>query len=206
MQRESKFFLASMTIWGLIMTGWPYVAQLVGSEVPDDATLSHMKQLGESVLGQISTLVGLAVTALGIRRSSGEKLTVLPKKKAGGVKSPVAVSGLAIVLVLAVIALSGCMGSDRYSDDPAAARIQGLHDFCIGYGALRDGAVGFIEVDVARNDPVLTIDMIEGFQQAREFIRPFCSEDFDPITEPFNLDTLEDQLRAIRLILVKQEG
>ena len=48
--------------------------------------------------------------------------------------------------------------------------------------------------------------MIDGFGEARAFIKPFCSPDFDAVTEPFNLDTLEKQLINIRLVLLAKEG
>ncbi len=111
-----------------------------------------------------------------------------------------------LLVVFTMVMLAGCGGQGRYSDDPAAARIQALEDFCIGYGALRDAATGFIEVDVARTDPVLTEDIILAYGEARAFIKPFCSPTFDPQGEAFSLEALNEQLRAIRIVLLKREN
>jgi hypothetical protein len=111
-----------------------------------------------------------------------------------------------ILLLLGAMFLAGCGGQDRYSDDPAAERIQRLTDFCIGYGALRDAATTFIEVDVARDTPVLTVDTIMAYGAAREFIRPFCAPEFDPQNELFSLEALNEQLKAIRLVLLEKEN
>lgn len=113
---------------------------------------------------------------------------------------------LAGVLGILVGVLVGCGGQPRYSDDPEAARIQGLTDFCIGYATLRDAATNFIKIDIVRTDPVLSVDAVVGYQTSREFIKPFCSVDFDPTVSPFDLSTLEDQLVAIRIILLKKEN
>lgn len=111
-----------------------------------------------------------------------------------------------VLLLLGAMFLAGCGGQDRYSNDPAAERIQRLTDFCIGYGALRDGATSFIKVDVQRDNPVLTQDVVLAYQAAREFIKPFCSPEFDPQAELFSLEALNEQLMAIRLVLLKREN
>ncbi len=111
-------------------------------------------------------------------------------------------------LVLAgVLFLSACVatGGARYSTDPAAARIQALTDFCIGYGALRDAATNFILVDTARASPVLSEGLIDGYSEARSYIKPFCSPKFDPQGEAFDLDNLEKQLVKIRIVLLQRE-
>jgi len=105
-----------------------------------------------------------------------------------------------------VLFLSACVaGAPRYSDDPAAARIQGLTDFCIGYGALRDAATNFLVVDAARANPVLSVAMVESYATAREFIRPYCSVEFDPTSAAFDLKSLEKELLKVRLILLARE-
>jgi hypothetical protein len=111
-----------------------------------------------------------------------------------------------VLLAIAVGVLAGCVSETRYSDDPATARIQYLTDFCIGYGALRDGATVFITVDEQRNTPVLTKDVVLAYRTAREFIKPYCSPKFDPQAEAFNLETLNEQLMAIRLLMLKREN
>jgi hypothetical protein len=110
------------------------------------------------------------------------------------------------VLMLGVLAYqSACVGAG-YSQDPRVAQIQALTDFCVGYGVLRDAATNFIVVDTARNDPVLTADMVLGYQGAKDFISPFCSPDFDPTTQVFDLDNLDKELLKIRLILLQKEN
>jgi hypothetical protein len=108
--------------------------------------------------------------------------------------------------LLVLVSMGASCPDDRYSADPAASRIQHLTDFCLGYGALRDGATNFIKVDTQRTNPVLTVDMITAYQTARTFIKPYCSATFDPVTTPFDLNTLNDQLLAIRLILLAKEN
>ena len=111
-------------------------------------------------------------------------------------------------ILAGVLFLAGCasfLGADRYSDDPAAARIQGLTDFCIGYGALRDAATNFLIVDAARADPLLSVSVVDGYAEARAFIKPFCAPTFDPTSADFDLKTLEKELLKIRLILLAKE-
>lgn len=110
------------------------------------------------------------------------------------------------LLLLAVLVVASCGGQPRYSDDPAAARIQGLTDFCIGYGALRDAATHVITVDAARTTPVLSADLVEGYAAAREFIKPYCAVSFDPQTELFDLNALKLELTKIRLVVLEQEN
>ena len=110
-----------------------------------------------------------------------------------------------LVLFIAVLFVAGCTGA-RYSDDPVAARVQGLTDFCIGYGAMRDAMVYMIEVDKHRTTPVLTLDAVVAFDNARTFIRPFCAPEFDPLTDPFSLKGLEIELKKIRLLLLEREN
>ena len=112
---------------------------------------------------------------------------------------------LAFVAVLFLASCGAMTGPDRYSDDPAAARIQALTDFCIGYGALRDAASGFLEVDVVRTNPMTPADAVLAYKDARAFIKPYCDPTFDPRGEAFDLDALNAQLRAIRIILLKRE-
>ena len=71
---------------------------------------------------------------------------------------------------------------------------------------MRDVATDFIKVDVLRTEPVLTVGIVDAYDEARAFIKPFCNPSFDPTVSPFNLDTLSGQLKAIRLILVKRTG
>jgi hypothetical protein len=111
----------------------------------------------------------------------------------------------AVSLVVLVVGCAALVGPDRYSDDPAAARIQGLTDFCIGYGALRDAATNFLIVDAARANPVLSVSAVEGYASARAFIKPFCAQTFDPLSADFDLKTLEKELLKIRLILLAKE-
>jgi hypothetical protein len=111
----------------------------------------------------------------------------------------------AVLLVIVVMLSTGCP-ADRYSVNAEAARIQHLTDFCLGYGALRDAATNFIKVDTQRNTPVLTADMVTSYASARAFIKPFCSPTFDPENTPFDLNNLNDQLLAIRLILLAKEN
>lgn len=114
-------------------------------------------------------------------------------------------SGLTLLAVLLLASLSGCAGN-RYSDDPAAARIQALTDFCIGYGALRDVATDMITIDNARDASRLSPSLVEGYASARAAIRPFCSADFDASTGVFDLDALRAELVAIRVLLVRREA
>ncbi len=112
------------------------------------------------------------------------------------------------LILASVLFLSACgalTGPDRYSDDPAAARIQHLTDFCIGYGSLRDAATAFLKVDVERANPVTPVDAVLAYRDARAFIKPYCDPDFDPQGEAFSLEALNEQLLAIRLILLKRE-
>jgi len=111
----------------------------------------------------------------------------------------------AVALLVIVVALAGC-GKDRYSTDPDASRIQHLTDFCLGYGALRDAATNFIKVDTVRNDPVLTVDMVTGYQSARAFIKPYCAPEFDAANASFDLNDLNEHLIKIRLILLAKEN
>ena len=108
-------------------------------------------------------------------------------------------------LMLSMI-LVGCAGVGQYSTDPTVARIQALTDFCIGYRAMRDSATFILEVDTQRTQPVLSASEVETIGIVRGFIRPFCSETFDPVTEPFDLDSLTVQLRQLRLLLLAQEN
>ncbi len=200
---DSKWFMVSMTVWGMIIMGWPAVATLLGQEAPDAAVVQQIRELGESILGQLSQLIGVVITVLGLRRTKAEKLTVLPKRKSGKMSSPPLVGAIALILA-AVVGLSACPNMP-YSTDAKAARIQQLEDFCLTYGAMRDVASGFIETDVERDEPILTLPLIEGYELARGSIQPFCKPEFDPESEPFDLAELEKQLRAIRLILLKKE-
>ena len=113
--------------------------------------------------------------------------------------------GIYVVFVVVVIALSACGGQPRYSDDPAAARIQALTDFCTSYGVMLDITTPFIEVDVVRTAPKLSQSMVEGYNQALEVISPFCSVEFDPVVSTFDLNDLSSQLAAVRLVLLKAE-
>lgn len=112
---------------------------------------------------------------------------------------------LAIGIICVVLFLAGC-AKDRYSQDEETARIQKLDDFCLLYSKTRDQATHFILVDSLRNEPILTSSMIDGFETARQFIRPFCSPEFDPLTDTFDLNRLRQELQKIRLILLQQEG
>lgn len=114
------------------------------------------------------------------------------------------IPGLVGAAILA-LALMGCPGQPRYSDDPEAARIQALTDFCIGYGALRDAATYMLEVDTARDTPILSADLVNGYAEARAFIKPFCAPDFDPASSPFDLKTLETELKKIRILMIQKE-
>ncbi len=107
-------------------------------------------------------------------------------------------------LMLAML-LVGCPGVGTYSDDPTVARIQALTDLCIGYGAMRDSATFILEVDTQRTESVLSVSEVETIRSVREFIKPFCAETFDPINDPFSLDTLDNQLKRLRLLLLSQE-
>lgn len=113
-------------------------------------------------------------------------------------------SGSVALAVLLLASLSGC-AANRYSDDPAAARIQKLTDFCIGYGALRDVATDMITIDNARAASRLPQSLVEGYASARDFIRPFCAADFDAAGEPFDIETLRAKLVAVRILLVQRE-
>jgi hypothetical protein len=110
-----------------------------------------------------------------------------------------------IPALMLVMLLLGCPGVGTYSDDPTVARIQALTDFCIGYRAMRDSATFILEVDTQRTEPVLSVSEVETIGVVRSFIKPFCTETFDPITEPFNLDALSLQLRQLRLLLLAKE-
>ena len=114
---------------------------------------------------------------------------------------------LFVVFLVAVLVglLSGCGGQPRYSDDPAAARIQALTDFCLGYGVMLDITTPFVEVDVERTTPKLSQSAVEGYVEAIAFISPFCNPDFDPETTVFDLSDLSKQLQAVRLVLLKVE-
>ncbi len=114
-------------------------------------------------------------------------------------------SGLVLAGVLFIAGCAAFLGADRYSADPAAARIQGLTDFCIGYGALRDAATNFLIVDEVRAEPILSVSLVEGYAEARAFIKPFCAPTFDPTSADFDLKTLEKELLKIRLILLAKE-
>ncbi len=108
-------------------------------------------------------------------------------------------------LVLAgVLLLSACVAG-RYSDDPAAARIQALTDFCLSYGVMLDITTPFVEVDTARATPKLSQSAVEGYVTAISFISPFCNVDFDPKTTNFDLSDLSNQLKSVRLMLLKAE-
>ena len=114
---------------------------------------------------------------------------------------------LFVVVLIGVLAfaLTACGGQPRYSDDPAAARIQALTDFCLGYGVMLDVTTPFVEVDVARTTPLLSQSMVESYVAAIQFISPFCSPTFDPHTTTFDLSDLSKQLGAVRLVLLKAE-
>jgi hypothetical protein len=113
-------------------------------------------------------------------------------------------SGAILAAAMVLVMLVGCPGSPRYSDHPEAARIQALTDFCIGYGALRDAATYLLTVDKQRDTPQLPHDLVEGYAEARSYIRPYCSKDFDP-KSAFSLESLEKELTKIRLLLLEKE-
>jgi len=111
-----------------------------------------------------------------------------------------------IPALMLVILLSGCAGVGTYSDDPTVARIQALTDFCIGYRAMRDSATFILEVDSQRAVPSLLASEVESIAEARAFIRPFCTETFDPKADLFDLDTLTFQLKKLRILLLAHGG
>jgi hypothetical protein len=76
---ESKFFLKSMTIWGLIIAAVPTLAKFLGYDMaPDEA--QAVAQAGESLLAHVDGLieaVGIVLAAWGRVRASGN-LTMKP--------------------------------------------------------------------------------------------------------------------------------
>ena len=93
----------------------------------------------------------------------------------------------------------------RYSLDPKVATVQGLTDFCIGYRAMRDSASIQIKIDADRENPRFDATDIETVSTVRAFLKPYCSEAFDPKTEVFDLARLERELLKLRVLLLAEE-